>query len=116
MNANLILFGWNRSVPGREQLSAQHFQEFMGYLQAQKSQGTIDAFEPVLIEPHGGTVNGFFLIKGDPGKLNAMVASPEWMQHQMRAILHLDGAFVSRGVGGAAVAEHMAMWTQAIPR
>jgi hypothetical protein len=24
--------GWNRSVAGREAMSAQHFQEFLGYL------------------------------------------------------------------------------------
>jgi hypothetical protein len=116
MNPNVILFGWNRPVPGREHLSAQHFQDFMAYLQAQKSQGTIEAFEPVLLEPHGGTVNGFFAIKGSPAKLGAMVASPDWLQHQVRASMHLDGVFVSRAVSGQAVAEHMAIWTQAIPR
>lgn len=116
MSPNLILFGWNRSIPGREHASSQHFQDFMAYLQAQKTQGVIESFEPVLFEPHGGNVNGFFSIKGDAPKLNAMVASQEWTQHQVRATLHLEGAFVCRAISGPAVAEHMAMWTQAIPR
>jgi hypothetical protein len=29
MNSNVIFFGWNRSIPGRERLSAAHFSEFV---------------------------------------------------------------------------------------
>ena len=28
MSSNVIFFGWNRSIPGRERLSAEHFGEF----------------------------------------------------------------------------------------
>ena len=116
MSANAIVFGWNRSLPGRERLSGQHFQDFMAYLQSRKDEGAIEAFEPVLLEPHGGSVNGFFLIKGAPDKLAALAASPDWIQHQTRAMLHLEGSGVWRGVVGSAVPERMGMWLQAIPK
>lgn len=116
MSANAILFGWNRSLPGREALSAQHFQEFSQFLQAQKESGAIESFEPVLIQPYGGTFNGFFYIRGEPGKLAALTASTEWLQHQIRAGLHLDGVALLRGVTGPTVGEYMAMWMQATPR
>jgi hypothetical protein len=29
MASNVILFGWNRSIPGREKVSAGHFDEFV---------------------------------------------------------------------------------------
>jgi hypothetical protein len=32
MGTDVIFMGWNRSVAGREAMSAQHFQEFLGYL------------------------------------------------------------------------------------
>jgi hypothetical protein len=35
--SNAIFFGWNRSMPGRERLSAQHFDEFVAYLTAETS-------------------------------------------------------------------------------
>jgi len=116
MSANAVLFGWNRSLPGREQLSAAHFQDFSAYLQKQIAGGAIESFEPVLIEPHGGTFNGFFLIKGTHQQLSTLTSSPEWVQHVIRAELHLEGASVWRGVTGAAVAERMGMWVQALPK
>ena len=116
MAPNLILFAWNRSLPGREQLSAQHFQDFGKYLAGQQAAGVIASFEPVFLEPNAGTTNGFFMIRGEPGKLAQLTGSPEWAQHQARAMMHLDGMQLLRGVGGAAVQEQMAIWTNAIPR
>lgn len=116
MSSNAIVFGWDRSLPGREQLSARHFQDFVAYLQAQKSGGRIESFDPVLLEPHGGTVNGFFLIRGTDDQIAALAASPDYIQHQIRAQLHLDGFGAWRAVAGAAVNERMAMWMQAIPK
>ena len=104
------------NVPGREALSGQHFQEFLEYLQQQKSQGAIESFEPVLLEPHGGELNGFFFIKGEPSKLATLVASPEWVQHQVRAMLHMNGMALMRGVTGPAVTERMGIWMKAIPK
>ena len=113
---NVVLFGWNRSLPGRESLSGQHFQEFVEYLSVQKKNGVLESFDTVLLEPHGGALNGFFLLRGDAAKLNALTASPEWSRHQIRAMLHLDGGTTLRGYSGPAVPERMEMWTKEIPR
>ena len=116
MGPNIILFGWKQSIPGRESLSAQHFQDFMQYLQSQQDQGVVQSFEPMLLEPHSGDLQGFFRIEGEPSKLATLVGSPEWTQHQARAVLHLTGVTLLRGFTGAAVMERMEIWTKAIPR
>lgn len=116
MSTNVIVFGWKQSIPGREQLSAQHFQEFMQYLHQQKEQKVIESFEPMLFEPHAGDLNGFFVIKGEPSRLFSLVGSNEWAQHQVRAMLHLTGVTLMRGMTGATLMERMEMWTRAIPR
>lgn len=59
MDSNAIVFGWNRSIPGREPLSAEHFQEFVQYLTGLKEKGTIESFDTVILNPHGGDLNGF---------------------------------------------------------
>jgi len=115
MGPNVILFGWNRSAPGREQLSAQHFQDFVAYLTAQQQKGAIDGFETVFLDPHGGDLNGFFLIKAAPAKLQALAASEEWIKHMMRAALHLQGAGAIRGVTGGEVMGRMELWTSLLP-
>ena len=112
---NVVMLSWNRSLPGREQLSSQHFQDFVGYLQAQKAQGAIEACEPVLLEPNGAGIHGFFLIRGTTEKLNALTSSPDWVQHWVRAMIHLERPAVVRGVMGNMVGERMALWMKALP-
>jgi len=115
MSTNTILFGWNRSIPGREKLSSQHFSEFVNYLGGLQQKGTIQSFETVFLDAHGGDLNGFFLIKGEPAKLDALLATTEWVTHIYRASQHLEGAGAIRGVSGNAVMDRMALWTSLIP-
>jgi hypothetical protein len=113
--ANMILFGWNRSIPGREKVSAQHFEEFVKYLGGLQQKGAIQTFDVVFLDTHGGDLNGFFLIKGDSAKLDALVSTTEWITHITRASLHLDGSGVVRGVTGNEIPGRMALWTSVIP-
>jgi non-ribosomal peptide synthetase component F len=116
MGPNVILFAWNRSLPGREKMSAQHFQEFVEFMTAQQKNGVIDSFDIVLLEPYGGAINGFFLMRGDPSKLRDLWATAEWIRHQVRGLLHLEGAAALRGVTGSAVAERMELWMKETPQ
>jgi len=113
--SQLVFFGWNRSIPGRERISAEHFQGFSEYLAALQRNGRIQAFEPVFLETHGGSLNGFFLIRGDQNQLDMLCASDEWHQHMMRAALHLQEAGAVRGVCGDKIAQRMAMWMKELP-
>ena len=115
MSSNAIFFGWNRSIPGRERLSAQHFQEFVAYLGGLRQQGTIESFDVVFLNAHGGDMNGFFLIRGESGKLSELVGSTDWVTHMVRAALHLEGPGAVLGVTGEAIAERMNLWTSLIP-
>jgi hypothetical protein len=115
MGSNAIFFAWNRSIPGREHLSAEHFQAFIDYLGTLKQQGTIQAFDTVFLDYHGGDMNGFFLIKGESGRLDALVASKEWVTHMIRAGMHLQGSGAVRGATGELVVERMGLWTSMIP-
>ncbi len=64
---------------------------------------------------HGGDLNGFFLIRGDCAKLDALLSSPDWVAPMRRAALHLQGSGHVRGVTGALVTERMELWTKTIP-
>ena len=116
MSTNVIFFGWNRSIPGREQLSAQHFQDFVGYLAGLEKSGKIASSEAFFLDPHGGDMNGGFLIRAEPAKLDAVMASQEWITHITRAALHLQGAGAVRGVTGQAVMDRMGLWTSLLPK
>lgn len=115
MSSNAIFFGWNRSLPGRERISAEHFSEFVSYLGGLHKGGKIQSFDVVFLNPHGGDMNGFFLIRGESSKLDAVVASDDWVKHMVRANMHLDGSGAVRAVTGDAVMQRMDLWKSLIP-
>jgi len=115
MSFNTVFFGWNRSIPGREEMSATHFQEFIQYLTGRQNGGEIQSFDAVLLNSHGGNLNGFFLIRGEPSKLGALVSSDEWEQHMTRAAMHLDGSGAVAGVTGDLLTKRMQTWQGLIP-
>jgi len=115
MGSNVVFFAWDRSIPGRERQSGAHFQEFVQYLGSLQRDGTIQSFETVFLDPHGGDMNGFFLVRGERQKLDELVASTPWLTHITRAGSHLNRAGTVRGVTGELVMERMALWTSCIP-
>jgi len=115
MSSNVVFVGWNRSIPGREGTSAAHFQEFAQYIGGLQQAGAVQSFEAVLLDPHGGDLNGFFLIRGESAKLDAVIASDAWQTHITRAGMHLEGVGVIRGATGELIMERMAQWSKLIP-
>ena len=45
------------------------FNEVLEYWTSLQQQGEIESFETVLLESHGGDLNGFVLVRGDQDKL-----------------------------------------------
>jgi hypothetical protein len=113
--SHVIFSGWNRSIPGREPVSAELFQEYLGYVSGLQESGAIDSFEVVLLGPHGGDLNGFFLIRGSEEQLNAIQASDEYLTYVTRAGLYLESFGAVRGVIGEEVMEWMSRWTANFP-
>ena len=115
MGDSVIFFGWNRIIPGREKVSTELFQEFLGYLGGLQGSGAIDSFMPVFLSAHGGDLNGFWLITGDQAQLNELTATEEWITYVMRAGMHVEGVGVVRGVTGDLLSQQMEMWIANIP-
>ena len=115
MSSNALFFGWNRSIPGREKISAEHFSSFVQYLGALQQKGTIQSFDTVLLNAHGGDLNGFFLIRGESSQLDAVMSSAEWVAHITRALIHLDRPGAIRGVTGELIRQRMDTWTSMLP-
>ena len=80
-----VFIGFGTPVRGREEGAVKVFSELMEYLGAQAQQGNVESFEPVLLQPHGGELGGFVLVRGERGKLDAVVASDEFTRVMTRA-------------------------------
>lgn len=48
-------------------------------------------------------------------ELDALMTSPEWIDHVTRALIHLEGAGVIRGVTGDLIQPRMELWTGLLP-
>ena len=98
-----LFIGWGEVVRGRETEATELFNEVLAYYGRLQEESTIESFEPVFLEPHGGDLNGFILIRGDAEKLAALRVSDEFTQLSLRAGLHVENF----GVVGADLAERL---------
>jgi hypothetical protein len=68
----------------------------------------------VFLEPHGGDLGGFFLLRGDSGKLAGVRTSDAFNRLNTRAVLVVDGFGVVGGFAGDAIATQMATYQEAV--
>jgi hypothetical protein len=113
---NVLLIGWNRPVAGREQDAVELFGAATNFYEAQKKAGKLSSFEHVLLTPHGGDLNGFTLLRGEPSRLSELLRSDEWMAIEARAIIVTEGFGVIHGTTGEGVGPFMALYTSKLPK
>jgi hypothetical protein len=96
-----IFVGFGAPVRGREAKSLEVFNEAMQYYSGLEQAGTIESWEAVILEPHGGDLGGFFLVRGDEDKLNHLRSHQEFRRLTTRAGLITEDL----GVVGAALGD-----------
>jgi hypothetical protein len=101
-----LFIGWGAPVRGRETVGLGVFQEAIGYWGSQQGAGAIESFEVVILEPHGGDLAGFFLIRGSENQIAALRATDEFARLITRAGMVVErvgavGAFLGDGLGQA---------------
>ena len=87
MAKGALFVGWGSPVPGREQKALQVFAEAVAYYGRLQQAGDIDGFEPFLLQPHGGDLSGFLLVKGDLPKLAGLLVADEFVRLNGRSQL-----------------------------
>ena len=90
MATGALMIGWGAAVRGREQKALQVFNEAIQYYTRLQQQGTIESFEPVILQYHGGDLQGFVLLRGDREKLSALQSNEEFMRLSNRAALVVE--------------------------
>ena len=87
MAAGALFVGWGPAVTGREQKALQVFNEAVAYYGRLQQAGTISGFEPFLLQPHGGDLGGFLLLRGDLEALARLLVEEEFVRLNGRAQL-----------------------------
>ncbi len=99
-----IFIGFGTPVRGREAKSLEVFNEAMQYYTRLQQEGTIESFEAAFLEPHGGDLGGFILLRGERRKLGQLRVDAEFERLTTRADLVVERI----GIVGATLGDGMA--------
>ena len=111
--ADMVLFvGFGEPVRGREAKAVEMFGEAMAYYEKLKQQGDIESYEAVLLQPHGGELGGFILLRGQGERLMAAWQTEEFEQLTTKTRMIVDNFGVVPGLVGEALQRGMAQYQQ----
>ena len=105
-----LFIGWGEVVRGREAEAVETFNSTIEYFTGLQQDGTIDSFEPVFLEQHGGDLNGFFFVRGDAEKLSALRLDPDFEEVILRAGLIVNNIGVVGAAMGARLERQMSAY------
>jgi hypothetical protein len=114
MADSALFVGFGIPVRGRERKAIGVFNETVEYYARLQQNGDIESFEPVLLEPHGGELGGFFLLRGDGDKLAHLRNSAEFERLTLRGQLIAEHLGVVGGVLGERLASQLATFAQQV--
>jgi hypothetical protein len=109
-----LFVGFGLGVRGRERQAIKVFNEAFEYYSRLQQNGEIESFEPVLLEPHGGELGGFFLLRGDKDKLAHIRSSEEFERLTARAQLIAENIGVVSAFLGERLMSQMSVFSQQV--
>ena len=96
-----LFIGWGAPIRGREARGLEVLGESLAYYSRLQQEGVIESFETAILEPHGGDLQGFILLRGSEERLAQLRVDDEFVRLSTRASLIVDGV----GVIGAALGD-----------
>jgi hypothetical protein len=114
MQDRAVFIGFGQPVRGREERAVEVFNEFVGMCGRMQTDGRIEGMDVTLLDPHGGDLGGFFLLHGSPEQCSALQMDEEFRRACIDASLIVENFGVVPAASGAAVAEEMKRYTEAL--
>jgi len=99
-----LFIGWGEVVRGREDRALDVFNETIEFYGQLQSDGRIESFEVCLLDPHGGELAGFALLRGSEDQMAALRVDEDFLRLMTKANLVVDDL----GLIGASLGEGLA--------
>ena len=109
-----LFIGFGAPVRGRERQAIKVFNESFEYYSRLQQEGEIESFEPTLLEPHGGELSGYFLLRGDKDKLARIRGSEEFERLTARADLIVENLGIVTAFLGEQLMSQMSVFSQQV--
>jgi hypothetical protein len=111
-----VFIGFGQPVRGREERAVDVFNEFVGMCGRMQADGRIEDMDVTLLDPHGGDLGGFFMVHGSEDQCAKLQMDEEFRRACIDASLIVENFGVVPAATGAAVAEEMTMYTEALQK
>lgn len=109
-----LFIGWGQVARGREDRALDVFNETIELYGQMQSDGRIESFEVALLEPHGGELGGFELLRGSEEQIDAVRRSEEFQRVMTKASLMVDDLGVVTALIGEGLGRSVAMYQEEI--
>ncbi|HEY1358468.1 MAG TPA: hypothetical protein VGF21_09195 [Thermoleophilaceae bacterium] len=109
-----LFIGWGQVVRNREKRALDVFNESMAYYASLEQDGKVESWEVVLLEPHGGDLAGFVLLRGSVDQMHAVRNEEEFQRRTTRADLIVENLGVVSAALGQGLADGMAIYQDEI--
>ena len=115
--ADRILFvGWGKVVRGREERALAVFNGSIGFYGRCQQDGRIEKFDVVLLDFHGGTLNGYAELHGSPQQLATLREDDEFQRLMSDANFIVDDLRVVEGHTEQGLARRIALFSDAMAK
>jgi hypothetical protein len=109
-----LFIGWGEVVRGREDRALEVFNETIELYGQMQSDGRIESFEVALLNPHGGDLQGFALLRGSEAQIDAVPRDEEFERLMTRASLIIENLGIIPAAMGASLGRAMSIYQEEI--
>ena len=109
-----LFIGWGQVVRGREDRALEVFNETIELYGGLQSDGRIESFELCLLDPHGGELAGFALLRGSEDQIDAVRRDEEFQRSMTRASLVVDDLGLISAALGEGLARSIAIYQEQV--
>ena len=109
-----LFIGWGEVVRGREDRALDVFNETLEYYGHLQSDGRIESFEVALLDPHGGDLLGYVMLRGSEEQIDAVRHDENFIRVMTKGSLVVDNLGLIPASIGEGLARAMAIYQEEI--
>ena len=109
-----LFIGWGEVVRGREDRALDVFNETLELYGQMQADGRIEDFEVALLNPHGGELQGFVMLRGSEAQIDAVGRDEDFQRVMTKGSLVGDQLGIIPAAINEGLARAMAIYQEEI--
>jgi hypothetical protein len=109
-----LFIGWGEVVRGREDRALDVFNETVEMYGQMQADGRIESFDLALLNPHGGELQGFAMLRGSEAQIDAVGRDEDFQRVITKASLIVDDLGIIPAAINEGLARAMAIYQEEI--